>query len=500
VTASSLKLFVEEDQLTDPERWHIDEQVAYLVFDQPDDQTSAPKLNTGAVANVWNTQWTTVTLNDTYDSMVVVASAQYDLGDVPLVTRIRNASGNSFDVRVQRADGTVGTINDVTVHYTVVEEGVYTQSVHGVTMEAVKFNSSRTDSAPSSWQGTPRDYQQAYSQPVVVGQVMSSNDDDFSVFWARGADAGSIPSSDTLYVGKHVGGHTDQTRADEQIGYIVIEAGNGSLDGATYAAGVGPNTVVGPQGGTSATYPLSGLSSAGSAVVSSAGMNGIDGSWPILAGDGAVSPAALRLFVEEDQVGDAERWHTAEQVAYLVFEHDGTPLRAEQTAAGVTSLNAPSVVTQTEAELLAEQALEAWRTVLDVAPQLDLDVSVADLPGNVLGLANGTSVVLDGDAAGIGWFVDDTPEENSEFDAVAGRSSLVANPDSPAAERYDLLTVLAHEVGHTLGLDHAGTDQLMSETLEPGIRRLPVESASLELLGEDVLDDLVDDVAGAWNG
>ena len=41
--------------------------------------------------------------------------------------------------------------------------------------------------------------------PVVVGQVMSYNDPDFSVFWSRGGTPDEPPSNTTLFVGKHVG-------------------------------------------------------------------------------------------------------------------------------------------------------------------------------------------------------------------------------------------------------------------------------------------------------
>ena len=82
--------------------------------------------------------------------MVVIPSANYDSSSVPLVVRIDNALGDSFDIRIDRADGFSDPIPGVDVHYMVVEEGVYNETHHGVKMEAVKFTSSATDHA-SSW-------------------------------------------------------------------------------------------------------------------------------------------------------------------------------------------------------------------------------------------------------------------------------------------------------------------------------------------------------------
>ena len=76
-------------------------------------------------------------------------------------------------------------MSGISVHYLVVEAGVYAN------MEAVRFESTVTDWA-GSWIGASRDYANAsgYASPVVVGQVMSANNDAFSVFWAR-ADGGT---------------------------------------------------------------------------------------------------------------------------------------------------------------------------------------------------------------------------------------------------------------------------------------------------------------------
>ncbi|NLX56889.1 MAG: tandem-95 repeat protein, partial [Planctomycetaceae bacterium] len=323
VTTGGLQLFFEEDQWSDTERGHVAEQAAYVVFGELS-EPPMPNIRTGSVENVNNTSWKTVTLDHTYNSMVVVASANYSPGDPPLVTRVRNATGNKFDIRVQRVDGSAAPISGVTVYYTVVEEGVYNQAQHGIKMEAAKFTSTVTDSA-GAWIGQQASYHNSYTSPVVVGQVLTSNDTSFSTFWARGASRADAPSSSHLYVGKHVGEDSNTTRAPEVIGYVVVESGSGTVGDIDFVAGVGARSVVGPDDGSPVTYAIGGPDGASLAVVSAAGANGLDGGWAVLGGSDAVSSNSLRLFIEEDTLRDSERSHTTERVAYLVFAANNGP-------------------------------------------------------------------------------------------------------------------------------------------------------------------------------
>ena len=106
-----------------------------------------------------------------------------------------------------------------------------------------------------------------------------------------------------------------------------------------------------------------------------------------------------------------------------------------------------------------------------IASLRGLQLLVADLSGNQLGEALPGAIVLDVNAAGVGWYVDPTPFTDQEF---AGQDLNAVDPS--ATGRVDLLTVLFHELSHELGAEHTSAGDhpdLMNETLIPGQRRLP---------------------------
>lgn len=238
------------------------------------------------------------------------------------MTRIRNVSGSSFKVKVDRADGLTDAVN-VDVSIVAVEEGVYTQAIDGVTMEAVKYTSTVT-AENNSWVGEAQTYQNSYTNPVVVGQVMSANDANWSVFWSMGSSRTAPVNASNLNVGKHVGENPNATRANETIGYIVIESGSGTINGVAYEAALGSDTVRGFGNSTNPytyTYTLSGgLNTVSAAAASISGMDGGNGAWAVLSGAPALTTTSIGLHALEDQMNDAELSHTTTQVAYIIFE------------------------------------------------------------------------------------------------------------------------------------------------------------------------------------
>jgi hypothetical protein len=137
------------------------------------------------------------------------------------------------------------------------------------------------------------------------------------------------------------------------------------------------------------------------------------------------------------------------------------------------------------AEVLAG-AMAQWRSALGVGdPRLDrfdrISVSVRELDGAALAYGEPSSIILDADAAGHGWYVDPSPADSLEFSAARRDGvTLRASGTSAAAGRMDLLTVIMHELGHSIGLDHddARKYAVMREELAPGTRyTLDVRSA-----------------------
>lgn len=100
---------------------------------------------------------------------------------------------------------------------------------------------------------------------------------------------------------------------------------------------------------------------------------------------------------------------------------------------------------------VATSALASAIKASGMASLQGVQVQVVDLPGAQLGGAIGNTIYLDTDAAGYGWNVDGAAD----------------------SDRFDLASVIDHELGHLLGFDDlpGDDDALMAGTLKPGVEK-----------------------------
>ncbi|HFC12498.1 MAG TPA: LamG domain-containing protein, partial [Anaerolineae bacterium] len=282
--------------------------------------STAVQLETVTAYNITH-EWTEIKLINDYANMVVSCTATRSTNSLPFVVRVDQATrGNTLQLRIQNpADE---ALEPETVYCLVVEEGVW-QLPDGNILEAIRVDNPYTDYGYYYWLGQYLHTQYDFQNPVVLGQVMSHNDARWSVFWSSGWRVKDPAEQGIIFVGKHVGEDYRRNRSAETLGVIVMESGTGSVDDIPYAVGVTPDSIVGTGNNLDAfnTVALPSIFAVSPAfsILAQTGMDGWNGSWPVMPTDFA-SRNNLRLRMDEDQQNDWERGHTSEQVAYFISQ------------------------------------------------------------------------------------------------------------------------------------------------------------------------------------
>jgi len=263
------------------------------------------------VENV-GTGWTTVPLENSYSNAIPICT--YVLGtfagsapnytNAPAVTRIQNITSSSFQLRIQGWEDSGATASNV--HCMIVDEGVHTLP-DGRKLEAHTVVSDRTTGQSGdsgAWQvadleNVSGDLVHTFNTPVVLGQVISSNDNRASVFFNNDCERRQNAPfesnfADGICVGKHIGLINGQ-RVAETLGYVVAEAGSGTVNNIFYELALGADSIGGNTGNN-------------------------NGSWAVLYGNDPLAGNNIDLAVDEEIVaGDSSRVHTREPVFYWAF-------------------------------------------------------------------------------------------------------------------------------------------------------------------------------------
>ena len=138
-------------------------------------------------------------------------------------------------------------------------------------------------------------------------------------------------------------------------------------------------------------------------------------------------------------------------------------------------------------DVLNNSATNIWSDLLQTETQLDIDFQITDLPTGQLaeatitdfddsGVPNAGTIKIDHNANEVGWFIDETPLDNSEFIVQDTDSHLLAAAESEASGKYDLLTTVLHELAHLYGFidGYEGFDE-----------RVETENGTTKFIGND---------------
>ena len=188
----------------------------------------SPHMETLRLSNVGSESWTPVTFQKSFSHPVAVCTVDYGVGNAmkPAVVRMTDVTSDSLAVRLQNPSGEV--LDPCDVHCVVVEQGLWTLP-NGRSIEAQSYLSTKTN-GKGNWNGERQTYisPTKYRNPVVVGQVMSYNDERWSTFFSTGYRNRHMASRNIIKTGKHVGEDVKE-RADETVGFIVMDAVHGNM-------------------------------------------------------------------------------------------------------------------------------------------------------------------------------------------------------------------------------------------------------------------------------
>lgn len=132
-----------------------------------------------------------------------------------------------------------------------------------------------------------------------------------------------------------------------------------------------------------------------------------------------------------------------------------------------------------------------------------VDIRLADLPGNLLGLTVGDMIAIDVDAAGWGGFVDATPMDGSEFTMRVGDEAWSALDGATADGQMDLQSTVLHEMGNAMGFPEDLGNGVTGMFLSEGLRRVPLaapapapapDTASAPMASTEWISDFVTNV------
>jgi hypothetical protein len=257
----------------------------------------------------------TVHLRRTFSDPVVFAQPPSTAGGNTSVVRITDVNTDSFTLYVHESPNMDGAHVFETVHYLVLEAGTWSIG-DTVRLEVGVTTTSAMVGKHVSNQWMPVSFSSLFtSTPAVISQVQTNNDP----YWVKTRQQSMTASGFEVGLEEEektsAGGHG--LHLAEEVGWLAIEAADGSWSGITFAAATTSRAV------TNNWYALPSIPGVSSPVHLVASLASYYGGDPASLRHKLVGSYEFQVKIEEDTCYDSEVGHTTEQVSYLQLGSSG---------------------------------------------------------------------------------------------------------------------------------------------------------------------------------
>lgn len=239
---NQIQLVADEDQISDSERSHTSEEVNYIAFKTSEETDLLNQAGTvigeiGIIENLTNIP-SAKTYRNTYTNPIIVTTpVLIDDNTNPAVVRIDEITATTFSPYLQNP-GDLVVPSSRNVHYIILEAGSHILP-GGTQIEANKTTISTAPNRQNNWNlGNQIKIApiNSYNNPIVLGQVMTNNDPLWQNFWTSNGTQTGAPNSSNIYIGRHVGADVITARANEDLGYIILENSSGFTNSTEWSA------------------------------------------------------------------------------------------------------------------------------------------------------------------------------------------------------------------------------------------------------------------------
>ncbi len=298
---------------------------------------------------VTNGSSTEVNLQRSYNNPVVVASVRYakSVADgSQRYARVQEKTTDTFTLYVSNYDNTVtGT---TTVDYMVVESGDWTLDDGGsgtrLVAGTVSVSTVSGRTVPTNPGGTTVAFGTPFSgsAPAVITTVSSNNDSDWvlaSTYDGSNTVNGPTTAGFTSFLNlNHV---SPISHGPEDVDYVAIAQGNGTVSGSEFHAVVDTNAV-GPNP-TAITFSPSFSGVPQVTLAHQDSQDGGDGGYIIVDTDNPATSNEVYLAVEEDGPGNTRVGHNNEDVSVIAFENSSGVLETQAGDGLAGTITSPAI-------------------------------------------------------------------------------------------------------------------------------------------------------------